>query len=144
MSNSDELRDKDAIIGVAIAYTWALDMRNFHELDAVFTPDANGMLHGVECTGRDAIKTRISTAVSQFDVTQHFLGNHQVTIDGDTATHRCQMQGVHVKRGTEGGDNYWISGYYDDKLVRTPEGWRITFRLMQGTWRHGNPGVLQR
>lgn len=136
--------DKEAIIDLAIAYTWALDMRNFDELDKVFAPDANGMLHGVECIGRDAIKTRIGKAVAWFDVTQHLISNHQVTITGDTATHRCQMQGMHTKFGTEGGDNYWIAGYYDDELVRTPEGWRITFRLMQGTWRHGNPTVLPR
>lgn len=142
MSIDPNFADKQAITEVAIAYTWALDMRNFDELDNVFTLDANGMLHGVECTGRDAIKARISKAVSWFDHTQHLVGNHQIVVTGDTATHRCQLQGMHVKSGTEGGDNYWIAGYYDDKLVRTPGGWRITFRLMQGTWRHGNPGVL--
>ena len=136
--------DKEAIIDLAIAYTWALDTRNFHELDNIFTPDAKGMLHGVECVGREAIKTRISKAVAWFDVTQHLVANHQVVVTGETATHRCQMQGMHVKAGTEGGENLWISGYYDDQLVRTPEGWRISFRLMQGTWRHGNPGVLPR
>jgi len=136
--------DKEAIIDLAIAYTWALDMRNFDELDKVFASDANGMLHGVECIGRDAIKARISKAVAWFDVTQHLISNHQVTVTGDTATHRCQMQGMHTKFGTDGGDNYWIAGYYDDTLVRTPEGWRITFRLMQGTWHHGNPTVLPR
>jgi len=136
--------DKEAIIDLAIAYTWALDMRNFDELDKVFAPDANGMLHGVECIGRDAIKARISKAVAWFDVTQHLISNHQVTVTGDTATHRGQMQGMHTKFDTDGGDNYWIAGYYDDTLVRTPEGWRITFRLMQGTWHHGNPTVLPR
>ena len=84
--------DKEAIIDVAIAYTWALDMRNFHELDDVFTPDANGMLHGVECIGRDAIKARISKAVAWFDVTQHLVSNHQVAVSPlITTTHRCQM-----------------------------------------------------
>ncbi|MFM7409868.1 MAG: nuclear transport factor 2 family protein [Actinomycetota bacterium] len=87
-------------------------MRNCDELDKVFASDANGMLHGVECIGRDAIKAHISKAVAWFDVTQHLISNHQVTIAGDTATHRCQMQAAetsqhftgHAKDGAELAD----------------------------------------
>lgn len=140
---SDQItRDKEAIVDLAIAYTWALDTRNFDALDDIFLPDANGMLHGIECTGRDAIKQRIGGAVGWFDITQHLVGNHQVTVDGDTATHRAQVHAMHVKNGTPGGDQFIVAGYYDDKLVRTPQGWRIAFRLMQGSWTSGNPGVL--
>ena len=136
--------DVQAIIDVTIAYTWALDTKQFGELNDVFTPDATGMLHHVECVGRAAIVARISGALSRLDASQHVIGNHQVRVDGDAATCRCQLQSQHVRRGTDGGDNFIIGGYYLDTLARTPDGWRITHRVMEETWREGNPAVVSR
>jgi hypothetical protein len=40
------------------------------------------------------------------------------------------------------GDPLWDgSGCYDDALVRTPSGWRITHRVCRITWWTGNPFV---
>ena len=63
-------------------------------------------------------------------------------VDGDTATHRCHLQSQHVKRGTPGGDNFLIGGIYDDRLARTPDGWRITYRTLIAVWTDGNPAVI--
>ena len=65
-------------------------------------------------------------------------------IDGDTATHRCQLHSQHIKRGTDGGDWFVVGGHYDDRLTRTAFGWRITHRVMAETWRSGNPDVTKR
>lgn len=142
--HADVMDDRTAIIDLAIAYTWALDSRNIDGLDEVFTPDATGMLHGVACEGRDAIKERIGGAILRFDATQHLVGNHQVSVDGDEGTHRCQLQGQHVLADTEGGDTFIVGGYYEDRVVRTADGWRIAHRLMQQTWTSGNPAVVRR
>lgn len=138
------MSDRDQIIDLAIAYTWALDTKSIDDLDRIFTEDATGDLHGRICEGRPAIKDRIAGAILRLDATQHLVGNHQVEVDGDEATHRCQLQGQHVLRGCEGGDNYIVAGFYQDRLVRTPDGWRITHRLMQQTWADGNPAVVGR
>lgn len=134
--------DRQAIIDVAIAYTWALDEKQFDQLNAVFAADATAELHGVRCEGRDAIIARIERPLSLLDATQHIVGNHQVDVDGDSATHRCYLQSQHVKRGTPGGDNYLIGGVYEDRLARTPDGWRITHRTMTAVWTDGNPAVI--
>ena len=135
--------DEKTIIDLTIAYTWALDTKQFDELRDVFTPDATGMLHGVACDDTEAIITRISGALTRLDASQHLIGNHQVRIDGDTATCRCQLQSQHVKRGTEGGETYIIGGTYEDRLVRTANGWRISHRTMEETWSTGNRAVVQ-
>ena len=119
------------IVNVAIAYTWALDTKNFDALNDIFASDATGMLNGVHCESRDAIIARISGSLLRLDFTQHLVGNHQVNATGDTATHRCQLHAQHVKTGTEGGDNFIIGGYYDDVFVRTSNGWRIQHRIMR-------------
>jgi hypothetical protein len=138
------MSDRDDIIDLAIRYTWALDTKNVEDLRNVFTTDATATLRGVECSGVDAIIARIGGAVLRLDHTQHLVGNHQVTVDGDTGTHRCHLQSQHVLARTEGGDNYIVGGYYEDRVVRTPDGWRIAHRLMQQTWTEGNPAVVRR
>jgi hypothetical protein len=134
--------DEQAIIDLAIAYTWALDTMQLDELRSIFASDATADLNGVHCDGVDAIIARINRPLSQLDATQHLIGNHQVAVDGDTATHRCYLQGQHVKRGTPGGDNFLLGGIYDDRLARTPHGWRITHRTLTATWTDGNPEVV--
>ncbi len=132
------------IIDIAVNYTWALDTKQFDLLREVFAPDATAVLHGIECDGADAIIARIGGSIVRFDRTQHLVGSHQVRVDGDTATHRCQLHSQHVRDGLPGGDNFIVGGYYQDQMVRTPDGWRIQHRVMQQTWTAGNPAVVQR
>jgi hypothetical protein len=138
------MSDRDDIIDLAVRYTWALDTKNLDDLRNVFLADATADLRGVECEGVDAIISRIGGSVLRLDATQHLVGNHQVTVDGDTGTHRCHLQSQHVRRGADGGDNFIVGGYYQDRVVRTTDGWRIAHRLMQQTWSEGNPEVVKR
>jgi hypothetical protein len=138
------MADREDIIDLAVRYAWALDTKQVDGLRDVFTPDATAMLRGVGCNGVDEIIARIGGSILRLDCTQHFISNHQVVVDGDTATHRCQLQSQHVRAGVVGGDNFIVGGYYEDRLVRTGEGWRIAHRLMQQTWTEGNPAVTKR
>jgi 3-phenylpropionate/cinnamic acid dioxygenase small subunit len=143
-ASQSDAASRQAIVDVTIRYTWALDTKDFDQLRDVFLPDATAELRGVLCDGVDAIIERIAGAVRRLDATQHLIGNHQVTVVGDTASSRCQLQSQHVKRGTPGGDNFLIGGVYEDQLVRTPAGWRIAHRVMRQTWADGNPAVVAR
>lgn len=138
------MSDREDIIDLAVRYTWALDTKNLDDLRNVFLADATASLRGVECEGVEAIISRIGGSVLRLDATQHLVGNHQVMVEGDTGTHRCHLQSQHVRRGTDGGDNFIVGGYYQDRVVRTTDGWRIAHRLMQQTWSEGNPGVVKR
>lgn len=144
-----ERRDRAAadtaeIIALTMAYTWALDTKQPELLRDVFTADATADLRNVACDGIDAIITRIGSAVSRFDATQHLIGNHEVVITGNTATCRCKLQSQHTRYGFPGGENFTVGGMYLDDLVRTPHGWRISHRTLQQTWSEGNPDVLKR
>jgi len=138
------MNDRQAIVDLTVAYTWALDTKQVEQLREVFAADATATLRGVECDGVDAIISRIGGSIMRLDATQHMIGNHQVVVTGDEATCRCQLQSQHVKHGTEGGDTFLIGGYYDDRLVRTADGWRIKHRVMAQTWTTGNPAVTAR
>ncbi len=141
MPAHDELTDRQALVDLTIAYSYALDDRRFDDLDDVFLPDATAEL-GRPLTGRDAIKDRIRDALVPLDASQHLVATHQVRLDGDRATGRCYLQAQHVRAGTEGGSLFVVGGRYEDRYVRTVDGWRIAHRSLVVLWTDGNRAVL--
>ena len=139
------MADREDIIDLAVRYTWALDTKNVDELRDVFVPDATAMLRGVECNGVDEIIARIGGAILRLDRTQHLVGNHQV--DGRRRHGHAPLppaEPARARPASTGGDNFIVGGYYEDRVVRTADGWRIAHRLMQQTWSEGNPDVTKR
>lgn len=137
------LLDERAILQVVTRYARALDTKDFALLDDVFTPDATGDLASpTTLVGVDAIRARIRMALDHLDESQHLVGNHEIEVDGDTATHRCYLQAQHVRHAAEGGTNYIVAGRYEDQFVRTDVGWRIKHRRLVVMWMDGNPTVV--
>jgi hypothetical protein len=137
------MSDHQEIIDLTIAYCWAIDGRRFDDLRDVFVPDAVADYAGTEHVGVDAIIARCSSALSPLDASQHMVNTHQVAVDGDTATSRCYFHAQHVRSAAPGGANYIVAGAYDDRLVRTAAGWRITHRTLTVRWTDGNLSVVR-
>ena len=141
---SDELKgiqDRQEIIDLTIAYGWLLDHGPRERLDTVFTPDAVANYMGDEFNSLAEIIEKVESALGPLTISQHLVSNQQVQLNGDTATCRCYLQAQHTLEGTEDGDNYIVAGRYEDELIRTPDGWRITHRTLIGDWTDGNPKV---
>jgi hypothetical protein len=139
----ESLADRQEIVDLTIAYSWALDSRRYDDLDRVFVPDATAEL-GWPLRGRDAIKARIAEALNPLDSSQHMIGTQQIHLDGDRATGRTYLHAQHVKRGMPGGELFMVAGSYADRFVRTPDGWRIEHRSLTVLWTEGNPAVMHR
>jgi hypothetical protein len=131
------------------------DRRSLREIHIRTRPEGlAGIAHlfhgraGVRPPGRiegvDGIVERARGALEPLDASQHLLGNTVVDVDGDDATSICYFQAQHVRAGTPGGDTYFIAGSYADRLVRTPQGWRIAERVQAYLWRDGNRAVVAR
>lgn len=136
------LLDEREIVRVALRYCRALDTKDWALLDEVFVPDATGVLglpHVIE--GREAIRRRVEGALAHLDDSQHLVGNHEVEVHGDTATHRCYLQAQHIRHAAAGGPHYIVAGRYEDRFVRTPDGWRIAHRSLVVMWTEGNVAV---
>lgn len=133
----DAVRDRQEIIDLTAAYSWALDTRSWDDLDDVFLPDATASL-GWALEGRQAIKDRVRTALEHLDASQHMVATHQVRVDGDRATCRCYLQAQHII----GTDTFLVGGKYEDRLVRTGDGWRIEHRDLTMMWTTGDPAVM--
>jgi hypothetical protein len=67
---------------------------------------------------------------ANYGATQHFMGNHEVTVDGDRAEGWTYCLAMHeLLPGHPDGDSKPASALrYLDRYVRTPEGWRIEHR----------------
>jgi 3-phenylpropionate/cinnamic acid dioxygenase small subunit len=142
MTDLQTLIDERDIRNVAFRYCRALDTKDWALLDEVFLPDATGEL-GTPTTlvGIEAIRGRIQKALGHLDDSQHLVGNHEIDVTGDTATHRCYLQAQHIRADASGSPNYIVAGRYEDRLVRTPDGWRIAHRTLTVMWTEGNVTV---
>ena len=77
-----------------------------------------------------------------FEVTQHFVMNRAVEIDGDRATARSMFLNPNRQKDGDGYRHFICGGYYLDELERRPEGWRITRSVEDMTsWRDHMPGL---
>lgn len=139
----EEMLDRQAIVDLTISYGWVLDHGPREDLREVFTDDAVAIYGGVRFEGVDSIIAKVEESLGRLTISQHLVSNQQVAIHGDTARCRCYLQAQHTLRGTEGGDNYVMAGRYEDDLVRTPEGWRISKRELTIDWTEGNRRVTR-
>ena len=146
MSDADlqTLLDERDIVALAARYCRALDTKDWPLLSEVFLPDATAELGSpVLLEGLDAIRHRIRTALEFLDDSQHLVGNHEVTVDHDAGTHRCYLQAQHIREVPDGSPNYMIAGRYEDRVQRTPQGWRIAHRTLTVMWSEGNLSVVR-
>lgn len=136
--------DRQAIVDLLMRYATALDTQNWPLLEQCFFPDA--VADYGEKAGRHEGYPAIEKAVRFFleglDSSQHLLGNYVVEIEGDHATTTCYLHAQHYLEETKGGDTYTVGGTYEDKIIRTGEGWRIKHRKLTATWVEGNPDLI--
>jgi SnoaL-like domain len=75
---------------------------------------------------------------------QHLLGTYDIKVDGGRAQCITQARVIHVGMGERAAlVPYEAIGVYRDGLVRTSDGWRITYRHFDVTITLGNFDVLQ-
>jgi hypothetical protein len=142
------LVDHQAIVDLTHTYCWALDSHRWDDLDAVFLPDATAVLgSAAPLQGLGAIKQRIASALGPLDDSQHMVNTHQIHVTADTATSRCYLHAQHVRHAAADqgtlGPNFVVAGRYEDRLVRTADGWRIAHRDLITMWTAGNVAVVR-
>lgn len=147
METSDEIRriaDRLAIQDLLYRYSTAIDTKDFALLGQVFTEDGVGdytSSGGIRGTVPE-IQEWLGQALGIFTVVQHLITNVTTEISGDQATTRCYLFNPLGYPG-EGGkvEMLYCGGYYRDRMVRTPAGWRIQERVIEMLYLDGKlPG----
>ena len=126
---ADLAADRDAIRDLLARYTYNGDRGRVDALTACFT--AEGVLEypGASPKGSDAIAASLGSGTRDPRLTfvRHHITNPLIAVDGDTATARSYFA-VHSDFGPD------HSGTYDDRLVRTADGWRFAHRRVRIDW----------
>jgi 3-phenylpropionate/cinnamic acid dioxygenase small subunit len=141
MPDLQALADRLEIEDVLTRYAWALDSKQFDELDGVFTPDAHldYTSSGGEAGAYPDVKAWLAKVLPHFPAYQHLVTNKHITIDGDRATSRSEFYNPMVMAKRDGTTSiFFVGGEYHDDLIRTPNGWRITNRVEKSIWTDGD------
>jgi SnoaL-like domain len=140
MANSDS--NVVAITQLVNLYGLAVDSQQWHLFDSIFTTDVDAD-YGASShwTNLDQFTSDFAAFHAPFDSTQHTMSTHVVHVDGDGAHCFCNGGWRLVRKAADGGPLWDGSGWYDDTLVRTPAGWRISRRVCRIIWWTGNPSV---
>lgn len=131
------LLDERAIEQLYIGYCEIVDTKRFDELHEVFTEDATGdytqaLGPGVVSPDRASLIASMHANLgpqSNCGPTHHNVGNFRIIVDGETATAKVHYYAEHLGQGDYPGEQYSMWGQYDDELVRTRDGWRVSKRV---------------
>lgn len=139
--------DRAEIVETCNRMAWYADHREWDRLSTVFAPevvlDYTSLNGGEPATSTpEAIAQAWSGLLGSFDATQHLLGTHLVTVDGDTAVCTAQFQATHRLANPLGTPLWTLGGNYRFDLVRGENGWRISGLVMTAVWSDGNADLL--
>ena len=124
------LADIEAIKQLKARYCLLLDAQEWEDLRELFTDDC-----------------RFSVGSGDYDDPGAFVENLREQLTGESHVHVAAMPIVELTgpdeaRGLWSFSNRGASGHYQDRYVRTPEGWRIA--RMRMTWIHAPSEELLR
>ncbi len=137
------LEDRTAISEVVIRYAMAVDRADWTALaDALTDPvhvDFSEAGLPPSDFPRDAFVDFAARVLGGFTARQHLSPNHVITFaDDDHAVCESYMYAQHYLAGAAGGDFYLMRGSYTNRVVRTPDGWRIAHLTQHIYWNEGN------
>lgn len=133
-----EISDRLEIEKLVTDYATAVDGRNFHEFNNLFTQDAYidyTAVGGISGNTQEII-AYLEEALEFFPNYQHFISNISLTINGNDALGRVMcfnpMQ-------TEDKNVFFLGLWYQDMYKKINDQWFITSRVEESSWSHNVP-----
>lgn len=142
--NLQNIIDRIEIEELLVRYARAIDSKDFDTLETLFTPGATFDGGSLGCpTGAPQIRAMIEGTLTGLDSTQHLIGKSLIELDGDQAEVKTYLISQHIRESTPGPvKHYALGGEYADRVIRTPEGWRIDYRRLDRLWKEGDREVI--
>lgn len=134
------MSDLEAIQQTINRYSEGASRRDWDQAIATFMPDAVWEVEGagLRLAGHAEMRPGFPHAVSLTDFLVQLNAPAVITVNGDHATASSVIREAgKVKNSEEWFD---VLGIYQDRLIRTPEGWRFTHRTFKliGTTNKGS------
>ncbi|MEU6379147.1 nuclear transport factor 2 family protein [Streptomyces sp. NPDC046909] len=126
-AGQDVRSDIADISAVLVRYATGIDRRDWKLLRTCFTDACEADYGDIgRWLDADALTAYMEHAHARCGHLMHRVTNTEVTLDGDTATARSYCDAFVL--GPDNDDGMQASGRFDDDLVRTDQGWKITRR----------------
>jgi hypothetical protein len=136
-----DLLDRMEIADLLTRYGVAIDSRQWDLLDTVFTPDATvdySSSGAPKCTFTE-IKAWFKAFLGRFPMNQHMTLNSHVVLNADEATGRTYFFNPNSFPDETGTPRMiFVGGFYNDRFVRTADGWRIAEREGETAWMYSD------
>lgn len=145
MLTLQQMSDRMEIQDLIARYAHAIDERDWGALDQVFTSDA--VIDYSELGGSKGslaeTKAFLAEAMPNFTMFQHLSTTSRIDLDGDRASAKTILFNPMVMQHEGQERVFFIGLWYNDKLVRTADGWRIAHRREEKSWAFNAPeGML--
>jgi hypothetical protein len=135
------LEDREEIARTIWNYSFLLDTGKWDEVPDVVYSEEGMDIHAEDTDppmvteGRQKLKEFFNYTMPHFDGTQHFTGPSMIDLDGDTAKARTYFWATHWMKVGKGAGALRPADsiqalLYDDELVRTDDGWKISKRRL--------------
>lgn len=127
--------DHEDIRQLLARYNWAIDLGDIDGWVDCFTDDGtftclglpDGAALGGRHEGREALHAYGSTHYGiNKGRARHWNWNPLIEVDGDEATMKCYLNAYAAGQGDSA--TLRVTGLYEDRLRRTPGGWRFASR----------------
>lgn len=134
----------DVVNGVAIY----ADLRQWDRLRELYTDevtiDYTSLVGGASAQVKAAdLIAGWQIGLSRYQATQHLLGNHRVSVEGETAQALVYVQAIHWLPQLNGESRWTVHGYYDYGLERIEGRWRIARHVFTASIVYGSRALLE-
>ncbi|MHB8511677.1 MAG: nuclear transport factor 2 family protein [Actinomycetota bacterium] len=138
--DAGQTADRIAIDDLITNYVHAIDSLDWELMRSVCTADT--ILDYSATSGPrgtiDEVLPWLQRALGTLSVTHHVVVNRKVTLDADAASARSYLFNPNgVDDGSGGLVMLYLGGYYNDRFVRTTNGWRFSERVLEIAWTQG-------
>jgi 3-phenylpropionate/cinnamic acid dioxygenase small subunit len=133
-TRSDHREDVEQINEVLTRYATGIDTKNWALFRTCFTDDAHFDYGEIgQWSDADGVTEFMVAAHQGMSDTKHML--HNIVVDFQDDNHATAVTYVHTVQALAGDSKQWIDGVgqYEDQLVRTEQGWRISVRTFTQT-----------
>jgi SnoaL-like domain len=115
--------DFTAISQLKYRYLRTLDTKSWDEFADCFVPEATGDYDGLVFGDRAALVSYMRENLGEGLLTMHQAHHPEIAVDGDMASARWYLQDKVIVPAF----GFMLEGaaFYDDRYVRTPDGWRV-------------------
>ncbi|UCF46019.1 MAG: nuclear transport factor 2 family protein [Myxococcales bacterium] len=133
--------ERRAIVATLVRYCTAIDTGAWQLLGDVFLPNARVDYTGAGGPVLSGAETAswLEEKMARYVVLQHFVTNVDIVQDGDEVRSTAYVLAVHGYKDDDGDMRFFdLGGEYNDRLLETSAGWRISERVLNMRWVRGD------